>query len=385
MPRARVARAAGLSAVNRTVAGGLLRWYVKEARDLPWRRTRDPYAILVSEVMLQQTRVDTVVSYYRRFLRAYPTAQALARAPIDDVLKLWEGLGYYRRAHNLHRAAREIVSRHGGEVPADLAALRALPGIGPYTAAAVASIAFDVDEPVLDGNAVRVLSRFFRVPGNPAHAATRRALEDAARSLLVPGRTSETNQALMDLGARVCVPRAPRCGECPLAPDCAAHRRGEEARFPERAARRAIPHRDVVAGVVWEKGREPGDPGARILLAQRAADDMLGGLWEFPGGTVEGGESFEEALARELQEELGIGVDVGASVTVVEHAYSHFRMSLHVFHCRIVRGRPRPLGCAALEWVGVGEIGRFAVSVADRKVAQALAKRSARPQGPGAH
>jgi A/G-specific adenine glycosylase len=369
MPRARLAR---------SLVARLLAWYEAEARDLPWRRTSDPYAILVSEVMLQQTRVETVTSYYTRFLGAYPTVRALARASIDDVLKQWEGLGYYRRAHNLHRAAREITARHGGNVPADVAALRALPGIGPYTAAAVVSIAFGGDEPVLDGNVIRVVSRLFRVPGDPARAATRLALGACARSLISPGRCGPLNQALMDLGARVCVPRNPRCAECPVAADCEAHRAGEEGRFPERAARRPIPHRDVVAGVVWQKGHERSAPGAKVLLAQREAGDMLGGLWEFPGGTVEEGETLEEALARELHEELGIDVAVGPFLAVVEHGYSHFRMSLHAFHCRHIRGRPRPLGCAAFEWVEPVDIARYALSVADQRIARALAKESAR-------
>jgi A/G-specific adenine glycosylase len=348
-------------------------WYAEEARDLPWRRTRDPYAILVSEVMLQQTRVEVALPYFEGFLRAFPTIDALARAPIDAVLKRWEGLGYYRRAHHLHRAAREIVDRHGGRVPASLGDLRALPGVGPYTAAAVASIAFGGDEPVLDGNVVRVLTRLFRISGDPARAATRRVLESHARRLVPPGRAGDLNQALMDLGARVCVPRAPRCAECPVADDCQAHACGDEARFPERPQRRSIPHRDVVAGVIWERGRRPGDPNARVLLAQRLAGDMLGGLWEFPGGTVEAGESFDAALARELREELGIEVAVGAHLTTVEHAYTHFRMSLHVFHCRHVGGRPRALGCADFTWLGVADLQNYPLSVADRKIARVLA------------
>ncbi len=367
MPRARV---------TRSLQERLLAWYETEARDLPWRRTKDPYAILVSEIMLQQTRVETAIPYFGRFLRAFPTVGALARASIDDVLKQWEGLGYYRRAHHLHGAAREVVARHGGRIPEDREALRALPGIGPYTAAAVASIAFGGDEPVLDGNVTRALSRLFRIPGNPARAATRRALEARAWTLVPPGRAGDLNQALMDLGARVCIPRAPRCAACPVSAECEAHAAGEEGRFPERRARRSIPHRDVVAGIVWERGREPGERDARVLIAQREADDMLGGLWEFPGGTVEAGESLEAALARELREELGIEVAVASHSTTVEHSYTHFRMSLHVFHCRHTGGRARTLGCADLAWVLPEEIESRALSVADRTVARALSAES---------
>ena len=363
MPRARIARAPQRR---------LLAWYEGEARDLPWRKTTDPYAILVSEVMLQQTRVETVIPYYERFLRAYPTLESLARAPIDDVLKLWEGLGYYRRAHNLHRASREVVHQHAGQIPADRAALLALPGIGPYTAAAVASIAFGEDEPVLDGNVVRVLARWFRVSGDPRRSDTRRSLDAVARSLIPAGRAGAFNQALMDLGARVCAPRLPRCEACPVEAVCEAHQAGEEELFPTRAARRPVPHRDVVAGVIWERGHAPWDPDARVLIAQREAGDMLGGLWEFPGGTVEQGESFDEALRRELREELGMEVEVGSLFTTVDRAYTHFRMTLHVFHCRHTAGRPRALGCADFSWVLPSEIEGYALSVADQAVVRGL-------------
>jgi A/G-specific adenine glycosylase len=374
MPRAGVERSGRPSAARRAaaIARRLLAWYEVEARDLPWRRTLDPYAILVSEIMLQQTRVETVIPYYERFLRAYPTLESLARARLDDVLKAWEGLGYYRRAHHLHAAASRVVKQHGGRIPEDLVALRALPGIGPYTAGAVASIAFGGDEPVLDGNVVRVLSRLFRVPGDPARAATRRSLEALSQSLVPPGRARDFNQALMDLGARVCRSRRPRCEECPVEPLCEGRKAGEETLFPARAARHPIPHTDVAAGVIWKRGRLPGDRGARMLIAQRRADDMLGGLWEFPGGTVEPGETFEDALRRELREELGIEVAVGPLVTTVDHAYSHFRMSLHVFHCRHTSGRPRALGCADFSWVLPSEITNYALSVADQAVVRAL-------------
>ncbi len=363
MPRARVAR---------SLSDYLLAWYETEARDLPWRRTLDPYAILVSEIMLQQTRVETAIPYFERFLRAFATVEALAGAPIDDVLRQWEGLGYYRRAHNLHRAAREVAQRHDGRIPADLDSLRALPGIGPYTAAAVASIAFGANVPVLDGNVVRVLSRVFRVAGDPARAAVRRTLEAHARSSMPSGRAGDMNQALMDLGARICLSRKPRCADCPIAGHCEGHARGEETRFPQRGAKRAVPHRDVVAGVVWEGGAEPCSPGAKLLLAQREEGDMLGGLWEFPGGTVEVGESFEAALARELHEELGIEVAVGERFVTVEHAYTHFRMSLHTFHCRHICGQPRAIACADFAWVEPDGVSAYALSVADRKVANAL-------------
>jgi A/G-specific adenine glycosylase len=348
----------------------LLGWYAVEARDLPWRHTSDPYAILVSEVMLQQTRVETAIPYYERFMRRFPSIEALARAPIDDVLKAWEGLGYYRRAHNLHRAAGEVADRLAGRLPCSAAELTSLPGIGANTAAAVVSIAFGGDEAVLDGNVIRVLSRLFLISGDPGRARTRAMLRETAQRLLSRGEAAAFNQALMDLGARICLSRRPKCSDCPVRAECDADHRGLQSQLPRRRERKALPHVDVVAGVVW-KGR-PLEMDGRFLLAQRKAEDMLGGLWEFPGGRVEPDESREEALSRELLEELGIEVDVGAHFVDVEHAYTHFRMSLHVYHCRLRSGTPRAIDCAAWAWIEADDLDRYALSTADRQVATRL-------------
>jgi len=348
----------------------LLGWYAVEARDLPWRNTRDPYAILVSEIMLQQTRVETVLSYYDRFLNRFPTIESLATASLDDVLKAWEGLGYYRRARNLHRAARIVVDEHGGRLPPAVSELRALPGIGPYTGGAIASIAFGLDEPVLDGNIVRVLARLFRIGGDPIRAATRKRLLQEAKLLTGFGKAAATNQALMDLGARICRSRSPRCHECPLGATCDAHHTGEEVVYPQRRARKAIPHVVVVAGIIWDGA--PFAPDARMLIAKRMEDDMLGGVWEFPGGRVEEGESREEALIRELREELAIDVDVIEPLMQLDHAYTHFRMTLHAYHCRHTGGEPQTIECADWTWVGLDELDAFALPTADRKIMAAL-------------
>jgi len=348
----------------------LLAWYATEARDLPWRQTDDPYAIWVSEVMLQQTRVETVLRYYRPFLSQFPTVHALAAAERGDVLKAWEGLGYYARARNLHDAAAIVVREWGGHVPSSVADLLLLPGIGRYTAPAIASIAFGVDVPVLDGNIIRVLSRLFRVSGDPSRAETRKLLLQHATYLTNGGKAAAVNQALMDLGARVCMPRGPGCSECCLASECDAHHRGEESEYPARPSRKPIPHIDVVAGVVWST--TPYAATSRILVAQRREDDMLGGLWEFPGGRVEQGETREEALVRELREELAIEVVVLQPLPTVDHAYSHFRMALHPFHCRHTGGLPRPIECAAWQWATIEEIDALSLSVADRRILEAV-------------
>lgn len=343
----------------------LLAWYAAQARDLPWRRSRDPYAIWVAEVMLQQTQVQAVIPYYERFLARFPTVQALAAASPDDVLKAWEGLGYYARARNLHTAARRIVTEHGGQVPADPAALARLPGIGRYTAGAILSIAFNQDTPVLDGNVRRVLCRVFRVAEDPRQPAVERRLWELAAGLVPPGRTGDYNQALMELGATVCAPHAPRCPVCPVAELCEARRRGEQESLPVRAPRRALPHYNVTAGVIWHDGC--------VLLAQRRPGGLLGGLWEFPGGKQEPGETLEDCLRRELREELGIEVEVGPLLLTLAHAYTHFRITLHAFTCRHVSGQPQALGCAAWRWVAPDELASYAMAVTDRRIARRVA------------
>lgn len=343
------------------IAQDLLAWFARQRRDLPWRRTRDPYAIWVAEVMLAQTRVATVIPYYERFLARFPNVAALAAAPLDEVLKAWEGLGYYARARNLQRAGQEIVARHGGRIPDDPGAVRALPGVGAYTAAALLSIAFGRDEAALDGNAARVLSRLYALP--EPRAEELRAL---AQSLLPSGRAGDWNQALMDLGATVCTPRRPRCPACPLAQHCLAHRQGTPEQFPTPRRRRALPHYQVCAAVIEHQGR--------VLIAQRPTEGLLGGLWEFPGGKQEPGESLEECLRREIREELAVEIAVGAPVATVEHAYTHFRITLHAFHCQLLAGEPQAIGVADWRWVRPDELGRFAFSAADRKVIAALAR-----------
>ncbi len=349
------------------LARKLIRWFEANARDLPWRRKRTPYRAWLSETMLQQTQVETVVPYFRRFVARFPTLKSLADARLDDVLKLWEGLGYYARARNLHRAARMIVGEMGGRFPRSVEGLMRLPGIGRYSAGAIASLAFGVDAPVLDGNVARVLCRVFAIQRDPRQPKTRAGLWSLAESLLPKGQAGAFNEALMELGALVCVPRAPKCAACPIAALCEARRRGIQDRVPVRRARRATPHFDVTAAVIRRNGR--------VLIAQRPPDGMLGGLWEFPGGKREPGESLEECLRREIREELSLEIEVGRPIVRVKHAYTHFRISLHAFECRIASGRAHSIGVADFRWVRPSELGRYPLAVTDRKIALALRKR----------
>jgi A/G-specific adenine glycosylase len=353
--------------IKKQFSAKLLAWYSKQGRDLPWRRTQDPYHILVSEIMLQQTQVKRVLRFYPRFLEAFPDLGTLARAPLDRVLKMWEGMGYYARATNLHRAAEVILRDHGGQVPRELEALQALPGVGYNTAASVASLAFGKAWPVLDGNAVRVLCRAFQFRSDPRVPASRRRLLELARALVPPGKAGPFNQALMDLGAMICRPRAPRCGQCPHVSDCAGYASGHPVDLPRLTRRPPRPHYDITAGIIWK--------GERFLIAQRRPGGLLGGLWEFPGGKQEQGESLKQCLRREIMEELGIRIRVDGPFMSLKHGYTHFRFTLHAFHCTYLRGRPRPLGCAAYRWVQISELQNYALPRADQKLAEALRAR----------
>jgi A/G-specific adenine glycosylase len=345
-------------------ASRLLDWYGIHGRSLPWRGVNDPYAVLVSEYMAQQTRVDTVIPYYLRWMQQFPTLQALAGAPQETVLKAWEGLGYYARARNLHKAAQQMVRDFNGTIPASVDDLRKLPGVGEYTAAAVASLAFGADEPALDGNLRRVLARITALPVDPRSPQGQSELTDTARHLLPPGRAGDFNQALMDLSNQVCLPKNPHCADCPLTDFCVAFQQNRQAYFPVKVKKAPVPTLIVTAGVLRR--------GNSVLLSKRPADGLLGGMWEFPGGKQEPGESLPECLIRELQEELGVTVKVGTDIGLFKHAYSHFKVVLHAFECEITAGEPRPLASDGLDWVAVERLGDFAMGKIDRMIAQKI-------------
>lgn len=302
----------------RTIRRRLLGFYDESRRDLPWRGKDDPYAIWVSEVMLQQTRVETVIPYYRRWMARFPTVDALAAADGEDVLQLWKGLGYYSRARNLHRAARIVRGRFDGRLPGSVAELEELPGVGPYTAGAVASIAFDRPVPAVDGNVRRVLCRLLDLP-DPRPAE----LRDRATALVAPDRPGDFNQALMELGARVCTPSSPECGRCPLSGECLARARGTVPERPPSRSRGPVPTTEVAAAVAVD--------GGRVLVARRPEDGLLGGMWEFPGAEPREGEDVAAAARRAVEERLGGAPSWGSAPPLglrpVEHAFSHLRVT----------------------------------------------------------
>ena len=308
----------------------LLAWYRARKRDLPFRRTRDPYAILVAEIIMQRTRVRAGLPYYERFLAAFPNVRDLAAASEADVLRAWEGLGFYGRARNLHRAAKAIVEDFGGEVPRDYVSLRALPGIGDYTAGAVGSIAFGVRVPAVDGNVTRVLSRVFRIQGGGSHGPEKKQLRGLAAELVPATEPGEWNQALMELGATVCIPKVPRCSECPVVGECLAFASGIQNEIPRSAAKSPV----RVAAVVFAVVRD----GDSVLLVHRESG-LHAGMYALPGGDVLDGESPPDAIRRHLTA-LGLTTLAVRRVAPVQHTFSHLRWEGAAYACR-VRGTPR--------------------------------------------
>jgi A/G-specific adenine glycosylase len=290
---------------------------------MPWRDHPDPYAVWVSEIMLQQTQVNTVVPYFERWMERFPTIRSLSEAEEEDVLALWEGLGYYSRARNLHRASILVIDQYDGRLPSDLVALRSLPGVGRYTVAAIASIAFGADIATLDGNIRRVFSRLFNISEPVDSPAVQKLLWRLVSENLPPGEAGKYNQALMDLGATICSPRRPACGDCPLAGLCAAHALGLEAERPVHRRRPAVPTRLRSAAVVIQDGK--------VLLQKRPSRGLLGGLWEFPDAPIELDARVE--LAPALRAAYGIEVSPLAKMGTVRHAYTHFRVIEQVFAC----------------------------------------------------
>ncbi|MDD8026902.1 MAG: A/G-specific adenine glycosylase [Acidobacteriota bacterium] len=321
-------------------------WYARRRRDLPWRGTRDPYAIWISEVMLQQTTVAAVIPYYQKWFRLFPDIESLAEARQAGVLKAWQGLGYYRRARDLQAAAKVVVDRHGGRLPDDAEALRALPGFGPYTTAAVSSLAFGRPVPLVEANVRRVLMRLYGREG-PAAAKNDAAWLAILAPLLPARRPGDFNQAWMELGALVCRPANPACLSCPLRRDCRAYASGRQEVIPA-PVKRIYRKITAVVGIIERDGR--------ILIQRRPPDGLLAGLWEFPGGKVRRRESLKAALARELEEEIGVRPEAMQPFMTVDHSYTTFRVTLHAFTCGLRSG---PAASPDRKWVRPGSLRRY--------------------------
>ena len=344
----------------------ILAWYEKHARILPWRTPAgqrsghpDSYAVWVSEIMLQQTRVEAVIPYFARWMERFPTLAALAAAPEQDVLSAWEGLGYYSRARNLRKAAQVVVAEHGGQLPANLAELRKLPGIGRYTAAALASIAFGQDVATLDGNLKRVFARVFDVSLPADSAEGENALWKLAESHLPPGRAADYNQALMDLGATICLPRNPRCLLCPAQEICLARQQGIQEQRPVTRPKPLVPSKRKAAAVILLDGK--------TLLNHRPAGGLLGGLWEFPAAEVE--TDSAEALVTAIETSYRLKLVPLTRLPEIRHAYTHFRLRETPWLCQLAE----PLAdSSTLQWILLSELESYPMGKVDRRIARQL-------------
>jgi A/G-specific adenine glycosylase len=344
----------------------LLEWYRGAARDLPWRATSDPYLIWISEIMLQQTRVGQATPYFERFVSSFPDVTTLAGANLEAVLKAWEGLGYYSRARNLYKAAQQIVAAHGGTLPKTAAELRELPGIGPYTSAAVASMAFAEPAAAVDGNVTRVLARVFAIDDDIKSSVAKRQILQLAESVIDPDHPGDFNQAMMELGATVCTPSKPNCPICPLSGVCEALASDLTDAIPRTSKKKPTPHHEVAVGVVRDRKD-------RILLVRRREEGLLGGLWEFPGSKVLDGESPTAACRRGIREEVGLEVDPVEVVTTFKHQYSHFGITVKAFECVLLKETtPELTGQSGYQWLEASSLGDLPMHRSARRVADRL-------------
>ncbi len=342
-----------------TFRKALIEWYHVNKRNLPWRNTEDPYRIWVSEVMLQQTQVATVVPYYHRFLQRFEDLERLARANSQAVLKAWEGLGYYARARNLHRAASIVLKEHRGVIPNRWAEFRRLPGVGDYIAAAVMSLAFEKPYPVVDGNVKRVLARLLVIKDPVNKASSVNHFKEVAGTLLDQKRPGTFNQAMMELGAVVCRPQQPLCDICPVPKICRAYQAGKVLNYPIKLKKPTTPQYRIAVGVVFKNGR--------VLITRRKPSGLLGGLWEFPGGKIQKGESPEAACIREIKEEVNLAVQVDSHLSRVKHAYTHFKIVMDVFCCSYVSGRVALSGPVDHRWINLQKLDDFPFPKANHK------------------
>ena len=352
--------------VAQSFAERLLGWYQDNGRDLPWRNPPSPYAVWISEIMLQQTQVERVIPYFRSWMDRFPSLDSLAEAEQDEILKLWQGLGYYSRAANIHRAARLMQAEHGSAVPGEYQSLRKLPGIGDYTASAILSLAFNHPCPAVEANVIRLGSRLFDVTEPTNSTACRERIRQGLAELIPSDQAGRFNQACMDLGAMVCLSGRPRCEVCPVVDWCLARQSGLQLERPVKPAGQKTSAIQVAAGVLVHDGR--------ILIQKRPPNGLMANLWEFPGGKLQSRETAEQALKREFLEELELSVQVGRRIMVIRHSYTRFRVTLFVYWCRLLSSpnRLRLRAASDSRWVLPGELDGFAFPSADRKLLTVL-------------
>lgn len=332
---------------------------------MPWRDSDNPYYIWLSEVMLQQTRVDQATPYFERFIDRFPTVYDLAEADQQDVLSVWEGLGYYSRARYLHHAAKTVVEDFDGIVPKKWDEITRLKGIGPYTAAAVLSIAYQKPHAVVDGNVIRVLSRYFGIEDDVRKTATKKYIQEFADDLIDKNRPGDFNQAVMELGATVCTPANPDCEACPLSAGCIARQQVKTDEIPYKSPTKKVPHHNIGVGILI-------NDKLQVLIALRPNDAMLGGLWEFPGGKKKEDESIKATVVRELNEELGIEARIIEPFMKLKHAYSHFKITLHAYICELVDGTPQPKTSQQIQWISIDALDQVPFPKANRLLTEKL-------------
>ena len=342
----------------------LCSWYEKHQRTLPWRRSKKAYPVWISEVMLQQTQVQTVIPYYKNFMNVFPSIRSLAKAPEDKLLKAWEGLGYYSRALRLKKAAHVILKKYHGCIPENNEDLKTLPGMGDYIASAISSICFEKTNPVVDGNVLRVCLRFWGIYEDIKKASLKGVIRDRLRPYICQTTPSVFNQAMMELGAMVCRPRDPSCKTCPLKGQCYAFQNNRVSDLPTTTKKQKKPHYQIAVAIVYK--------GNKILIAKRKSHGLLGGLWEFPGGKRKGKEALKKTAIREVKEETNIDIQIEEKITSIKHAYSHFSITLTAFRARYVSGKAKAKEAQALRWIFPEEIKNFAFPTANKKIFQGV-------------
>jgi A/G-specific adenine glycosylase len=339
-------------------------WYTQNKREMPWRTAPSPYKTWISEMMLQQTQVATVIPYFNRFISRFPTVEKLATADLQEVLKLWEGLGYYSRARNLHKAAKILLDSYSSVLPLDYIELQKLPGIGPYSAAAITSIAYETAIPVVDGNVLRVFCRFWGIFDDIRKPAVRNMLFDKLSAYITKSTPSIFNQAIMELGALVCTPSSPKCTTCPITDSCFAFQQNKQKELPFKSTLPKVPHYNIAVAVIWKNGK--------VLIGKRKETQMLGGLWEFPGGKQNEEESLEDTVIREVKEETDLTVSVEHLYSQVNHAYSHFKITLHGYKCSYVSGKEKAKTTDEIVWVSLKEFEKYPFPKANKKLIESI-------------